>query len=430
MPTARGWVVGAIGLTLCALGPAFGTAHLLQVGVALVVLPVLALAVVRAGRHDLRIARRLTPERARPGQPVTATLEIANEGKRASPLALLQDRLPEGVDGNARLAVGGIEAGGGRAASLQLTARRRGRYELGPLELSYFDPFGLARRSVKADSKKSFIVHPVIRELSLPPDAAETHSLAFSAFKQLSGISGEDFFTLREYVEGDDLRKVHWRSTAKRGKYMIKQEETPWHARATIVVDDRTEAHSGAGERSSFERVVETAASFTHLYHRSGYAWRLTGALEAGLPSGRGPEHYRRCLDFLAVIAARRGRAGEDPLVVRLSQLTTGAGAEEALIVAAGALSPVVAAALARCRRRFKQVTVLSFPAQGYQAPDAPAGSRGKAVNPRSLSLLARSGVRSLVLAPDEPLARAWGSLFARGSSEERRGWDPKGARA
>ena len=429
MPTARGWVVGAIGLALSALGPAFGAARLLQVGVALVVLPVLALAVVRGGRHDLRIARRLTPERARPGQQVTATLEIANEGRRTSPLALLQDHLPEGVDGNGRLAVGGIEAGGGRAASMQLTARRRGRYELGPLELSYFDPFGLARRSVQADSKKTLLVHPVIRELSLPRAAAESHSLAVSAFKQLSGISGEDFFTLREYVEGDDLRKIHWRSTAKRGKYMIKQEETPWHARATIVIDDRAEAHAGAGARSSFERAVEAAASLIHLYHRSGYAWRLAGALEAGLPSGRGPEHYRRCLDFLAVIAARPARAEEDPLLVRLGQLTTGAGAEEGLIVAAGTLSPAIAAALGRCRRRFKQVTVLSFPAHHYQASHAPTGSRGKAANGRSLSLLARSGVRSLVLAPDEPLAGAWSSLFARGSSEERRGWDPKGAR-
>ena len=59
---------------------------------------------------------------------------------------------------------------------------------------------------------------------------------------------------MREYVEGDDLRKIHWPATAKRGGFMIRQEETPWHTRATILLDDRVESHGGIGESSSFER--------------------------------------------------------------------------------------------------------------------------------------------------------------------------------
>src|SRR5438105_13844791 len=68
---------------------------------------------------------------------------------------------------------------------------------------------------------------------------------------------GIDFFALREYEMGDDLRRVHWRSTARTGELMLRQDEMPWESRATILLDNRPSTHSG----DSFERAVEAAAS-------------------------------------------------------------------------------------------------------------------------------------------------------------------------
>ena len=68
---------------------------------------------------------------------------------------------------------------------------------------------------------------------------------------------GLDFFGLREYEVGDDLRRVHWRSTARTGELMLRQDEMPWEARSTILLDTRPSTHHG----ESFERAVEIAAS-------------------------------------------------------------------------------------------------------------------------------------------------------------------------
>jgi hypothetical protein len=95
--------------------------------------------------------------------------------------------------------------------------------------------------------------------------------------------SAEDV-TVREYRRGDDLRRVHWRSSARMGDLMVRREEQPWQSRATLFLDNRDRAHRGQGIASSFETAVSAAASIAlHLSHR-GYAVRLVSAVgdEAG----------------------------------------------------------------------------------------------------------------------------------------------------
>ena len=187
----------------------------------------MAVGVVRLGRHDLHLKRTVSPPRAAQNQPVTVTIELRNEGRGAAPLLLLEDRLPPGLSGNARFAVHGIEATGRRRAGFVMKAVRRGRYDVGPLHLGFVDPFGLARVRWRALGVSSFLVHPRVERLSTPRDSGERRSVASTARRQPTGARGEDFYTMREYVEGDDLRKIHWPATAKRGAFMIRQEETP-----------------------------------------------------------------------------------------------------------------------------------------------------------------------------------------------------------
>jgi uncharacterized protein (DUF58 family) len=83
--------------------------------------------------------------------------------------------------------------------------------------------------------------------------------------------SAEDV-TTREYRRGDDLRRVHWRSTARTGELMVRREEQPWQSRATVVLDSRRTAHRGTGAASSLEWLVAAAASVAvHLTH-AGFA--------------------------------------------------------------------------------------------------------------------------------------------------------------
>ena len=141
------------------------------------------------------------------------------------------------------------------------------------------DPFGVARVTSVGSEASSFLAYPRTEPLTLPKDTGKRRTTVVSARRQPTGAQGEDFYTLREYVEGDDLRRIHWPATAKRNRYMIRQEETPWHARATILLDETAGTYAGAG----WERAVEVAASLADLYHRSAYNFRLLGVADRGI---------------------------------------------------------------------------------------------------------------------------------------------------
>ena len=408
MPTARGWLIATIGLVLCVASRAFGAEPLGQIGLALLVLAISALVVVRLGRHDLEVTRTISPTQVTAETQVTATLQVTNRGLGSAPLVLIEDRLPAVLRTRARFALTGIQPRGTREAMYKIRPTRRGRYDIGPAEMSCVDPFGLARVRMVRGSTSSLLVHPRIESLVLPRDLGERRSLAVSALRQPTGSQGEDFYTLREYVEGDDLRKIHWPSTAKRQRYMIRQEETPWHNRATVVLDDR----AGAYEGNAFERAVEAAASLVDLYHRSGYTYRLTGAHHPGFASARGADHRRRCLDHLAVITTKALDGPGDPLLsARFAELEARSSAEGTLVVVGGDFEMETAVGMSRCRRRFKQVIAVTFPSHRFGPGSTKSRWAGEQKTNEIVRLLARSGVRTIVLGPGEALRTGWDSL-------------------
>jgi uncharacterized protein (DUF58 family) len=413
---------------ILAIGRVLGSIAVMQVGVALIALVAIAMAVIKLGRHELEVTRTASPPRVAAGHPVTVTVEVANRGRGAAPLLLLEDRVPVELSGRGRFAIQGIEPGGTRSDSYEVRPSRRGRYEIGPMTISYVDPFGLASRSAEAASTAAFLVRPRVETLALPRDLGERRSLAVSALRQPTGSSGEDFYTLREYVEGDDLKRIHWPSTAKRNRYMIRQEETPWHTRATVVFDDSAAHHGGYGEGSSFERTVEAAASLADLYHRTGYSYRLAGAHNPGLPSARGADHVQRCMDLLATIDTTPAARPDDAVLARLAEIEGGTSAEGALIFVGGSLRGEVAIALTRCRRRFKQVVAVSFPAHRFGSEATKQRWAGEQQTVEVARLLARSGVRTVVLGPGESFASGWATLshVRQGGGEDSWGRKPE----
>jgi uncharacterized protein (DUF58 family) len=418
--------VGAAGAGLILLGTLLGVRALQQLGVGLLVLVVAAVTVVRLGKHDVRVERTVQPERTSSYQPVSVSLLLTNRGRGAAPLMLLEDRLPTQISGRARFALHGIEAGGSRRVSFGLRPTRRGRFHVGPLEIAFVDPFGLANIRSRSDRVTSFLVYPAIEPLALPRELGRQQSMIVSALRRPTGAQGEEFYTLREYVQGDDLRKIHWASTAKRRTYMIRQEETPWHTRATILLDDGM-LHDGSVDASSFERAVEAAASIVDLYHRSSYSSRLLAAGGATIDSAKGADHMHRCLDLLATIEPTTSqRDRPDPVLARLAELQSGPNAEGTLVFIGGSLSDATVAGLAQCRRRYKEVFCVSFPAHRFGSAGTRARSEGERQTIEVLRQLTRSGIRTLILGPEDPLGSAWGSLSASGRRGGERTWERK----
>lgn len=418
-------MIAALGAAIAIVGRVFGSQVVVQLGYALIILLVAALIVVRLGRHELVVSRKIWPERARPGEPVTASIHIENRGRGSAPLLLIEDKLPTGVGGKARFAVHGIEREGEREASFNLLPSRRGSYEIGPLQISIVDPFAMARLKSGSPAKSTLLVHPAVEQLQLPRDPGDRRSMISTASRNPTGSKGEDFYTLREYVEGDDLRRIHWPATAKRDRYMIRQEETPWHTRATILLDDFAGSHEGGAGSSSFERAVVAAASLVDLYHRVGYSYRFAGTVAAGLPPGRGAEHRTRCLDQLALLApSTNGK--DDPLKDKLMELDLTAAPEAALLLITGTISPQTAAAITHGSRRFRQAAVICFPAHRFGAEDTKRRWEAEKQLNDVMRLLARSNIRCVALGPDEPLGAAWISMWAAKGTGDEGPWDRK----
>ncbi|MDP9225511.1 MAG: DUF58 domain-containing protein [Actinomycetota bacterium] len=425
MPTARGWVVGLSGCALMILGTALGVRSVQQLGIGLVILVVAAVVVVRLGKHDVGVVRSVQPERTVSGQRVTVSLVLTNNGRGAAPLMLLEDRLPRQVSGRARFALHGIEAAGSRELSFGLRPPRRGLFQVGPLEMAFVDPFGLAQIRSHSGEKTSFLAYPAVEPLNLPRDLGRQQSMVVSALRRPTGAQGDEFYTLREFVQGDDLRKIHWASTAKRRTYMIRQEETPWHTRATILLDDCMLRHEGSGGSASFERAVEAAASVVDLYHRSGYSSRLVTANGGTIDGARGADHVHRCLDLLATIQATRPEPGAaDPLIARFAELQSGPTAEGTLVFVGGSLFSGSVTGLAQCRRRYREVFCVSFPAHRFGSDTTRSRWDGEGETVDMMRLLTRSGIRTIVLGPEEPLAPAWASLSAAGRRGGERTWE------
>jgi uncharacterized protein (DUF58 family) len=409
------------------LGAALGVRALQQLGVGLLILLVAAVTVVRLGKHEVSMTRRVQPERTSSGQPVTVSLVLANRGHGPAPLMLLEDQLPPQISGRARFALHGIESGGSREVTFGLRPPHRGRFQIGPLDIAFVDPFGLANVRSRGDEITTFLVYPAIEPLALPRDLGRQQSMVVSALRRPTGAQGEEFYTLREYVQGDDLRKIHWASTAKRRTYMIRQEETPWHTRATILLDDGM-VYEGSGASSSFERAVEATASIVDLYHRSSYSSRLIVASGGTIESARGADHMHRCLDLLATIEPTKpppeGRPS--PVLARLAELQTGPSAEGTLVFVGGSLTSPAVAGLAQCRRRFKEVFCVSFPAHRFGSGNTRSRWEGESEALEMMRQLTRSGIRPLVLGPEESLGHAWSALSAQGRRGGERTWERK----
>ncbi|MDQ3878472.1 MAG: DUF58 domain-containing protein [Actinomycetota bacterium] len=426
MPTSRGWLVAATGLGLFVAGELLGVTALSAMGLALVALAAAAVAVVRFGRHELETIRSVAPQRVGAGHPITVRIRLTNIGRATTPLLLLDDRIPAGLTGRARFAFAGVEPDGVRSAAYEIRPPRRGRYQIGPLEIVCTDPFGLANVTLHAQDTTSILVYPRIETLALPRDHGERRSLSVSALRQPTGMTGEDFYTLREYVEGDDLRKIHWPSTAKRARYMIRQEETPWHTRATLLMDDDAVAHDSVAGSSSFERCAEATASLVDLYHRAGYTFRLLCSHEPGVAASRGTDHLNRCLDLLATVQPIRTTGQPTALLTRFAELEAQGSAEGTLVFVGGSIDARVAMGLSRCRRRYRQVIAVSFPAHRFGTASTKDRWAGEQQLVETIRLLTQAGIRTVVLSPGEAVATGWAGLTQVRPQKGGGEWDRK----
>ncbi|GAA2363667.1 DUF58 domain-containing protein [Streptomyces cuspidosporus] len=416
--TTRGRSFLAAGVAAAVCSYVLGQADLLRVGLLLAALPLVCVAVVYRTRYQVAGSRRLSPARVPAGSEARVHLRVDNVSRLPTGLLMLQDRVPYVLGPRPRFVLDRVEPGGRREVSYRVRSDLRGRYPLGPLQLRLNDPFGMCELTRSFSAYDTLTVVPRVEPLPLVRFTGEAMGYGDGRHRSLA-LAGEDDIIPRGYRHGDDLRRVHWRSTARYGELMVRREEQPQRASCTVLLDTRRIAHQGSGPDSAFEWAVSGAASAAvHLLER-GYGVRLltdTGTSVPGPDSGGGftgsghdsADTAGLMLDTLAVVDH-----SEEAGLARAYEALRG-GNEGLLVAFLGDLDEEQATMVGRMRHRTG--TAVAF------VLDGAAWSRGGwAADPRGpqerLRLLRESGWTALPVSPGTSLAQLWQQADAQGGA-------------
>lgn len=397
MPSGRGLLVFATGIGVWIGARATGSATLHMIAVGLVVLPFAAALFARWSRLRLRVRRRLSDTRIRPGQRVTVDLEIENLAPAATSFLLLEDAVPPSLGRPARLVLVGIRARSRQRASYTLSSQRRGRYSLGPLSIDMSDPFMFTRVRVEFAEREELVVTPEVEDLMGGPNTPFGMSTGLAMARNLFR-TGEEFYTMRAYVVGDDLRRIHWKSVARTGDLMIRQDESTRRSNAVLFVDTR-ETAIGQVHSPAFEKAVSAGASVGMLLVRYGFNLKL---MTSQLPPQRVGEEG--VLDVLAGTSHHATRS----LSPALTRLRSTGGGETTLAVVSAPPPPAELSSLVRTGAVFgPKVAVLVHPTDPASLPPDRREQLESRATQAQLSL-SRSGWEVVVLSPFERLADVW----------------------
>src|SRR5215475_6886532 len=419
--TTRGRAFIAAGIAAGAFGLGLGQRELVSLGGVLILLPLFSALAAGRARYRVRCQRKIEPTRVPAGQAATVTIQLDNVTRLPTGLLLAEDTIPYSLGTRPRFVLDRIEAGGSRRITYRLQSDRRGKFAIGPLNVRVADAFGLVRLGRLVALPGTLVVTPAIT--TLPWTAfGGTWLKADGSRASTAAAAGEDDVVPRAYRDGDELRRVHWRSTARYGELMVRREEQRWRNRATIFLDTRSRAHMGAGiASSSFEAAVSAAASVGVHISREG----LTGQFVTDNATLRGgPLFADALLDSLAVIHP----SSSLNLDQAMAELRTAGGV---IIAISGRLSAPEARKLAACRTEGSQgLAILLDVATWAAAPQhtdppvassngnppgdvtdsaaGPPGGRRSAETAAAESILRGAGWRVTVLDAPTPLAVAW----------------------
>lgn len=406
--TTRGRSFLAAGAAALVSAVILGERDLLRVAILLAAIPLLAAAYVGQTRYRLSCTRTVEPARAPVGTPARVLLRLSNLSRLPTGTLMLEDRLPYALGTRPRLVLERL--GGQRVSTVAYTVRAevRGRYDVGPLVVRLADPFGMCELTRAFSSVGQLTVVP--QTVALPNVRLAGEHLGSGDSRARSvAVHGEDDAATREYRNGDDLRRVHWRSTARTGELMVRREEQPWESRATVVLDTRRHGHRGEGPTSSFEWAVSATASIALHLRRAGYRIRLvTGSgidIDANERDGEGA-----VLDCLAEVQS--SSANTTIALIDLVRRRTDGGL---VIAVLGALSVGEAEALAALRASGTTCIALLVDSATWLNQPAEARNASQAQHQASVVTLMRSGWRVVSVPHGTSLATLWPQA-ARGS--------------
>ncbi|WP_433472928.1 DUF58 domain-containing protein [Spirillospora sp. CA-142024] len=321
MLTPLGWGTAAVSAPLYAAGWWLGypePAVLAVAGLAAVA----AAALWTLPRPRLDVRREIAPTKVERGEPAVGVLHVTNKGRGVRGLSA-QETIRAGAGATSvAVDIPRLRPGGNRTVTYRLPTDRRGEIPVGPLRLVRADPLRLARRAREYGAPEVLLVRPRTVRLALLPSGRAYHLEGPTSDRSPAGTA--TFHALREYVIGDELRHVHWKSSARTGTLMVRQLVDASLPTTTVVLEARPGSWP---EPDDFELAVDAAASVAVGAASASFPVRiLTGNGRLADTRG-GPDDVEVLLDRLTAVrteegpmstvdAVRRVRAGGSLVVV------------------------------------------------------------------------------------------------------------------
>ena len=225
------------------------------------------------------------------GDAARVDIQVANAGSRRSPVVQLWE--PVGSSGGATMNLAPLRPRERSTAAYRLPTMARGIVRVGPMRARRRDVLGLASRT--------FVIPGSSELLVMPQHTPAKFALGGSSGRlgdhlrlKAQGQSGSEFHSLREYVQGDDLRRISWKASARSNELIVKETALEGVKRCTVVLD----TDAGAYDAEGFERAVSAAASLVTGAAAAGLTTRLV-ALDIDL---RGHEVAPSALRWLATV--------------------------------------------------------------------------------------------------------------------------------
>ncbi|MEU3456123.1 DUF58 domain-containing protein [Micromonospora sp. NPDC006766] len=310
--TARGVGLLVAAVVLLGVGFRFAYPELAVLGAAAAVAVGYAL-INAAWRPRLMVERVADPDRVARGEPAAMTLTVRNTGRLRAANLVAEDRCAAALVPVPLLR---LRPGRDTEVRYDVPTHRRGVVAVGPLRVTRRDPLGLVALARSYGGSVPVWVHPRIHPLSAVPTGAGRSLDGRTDSVPHGSIT---FDSLREYVVGDELRRVHWRTSARVGELMVRENVDTSLPRIVVVLDNRASAYPQrlAGAAESFESGCEAAASVVVAAVREG----LPVSLLLVAPADEEPAGAAGPLDRLAAVELTDGGEGTLPATVsRLRQ--------------------------------------------------------------------------------------------------------------
>ena len=258
-----------------------------------------------SGRRPLPIEGARSDARPRLAEGESVSMDITLTAKRRLSTFILEEQMPASLGRPARVPIASAQAGETVGHSYRFAAIRRGRYKLGPLVAKWGDPLGFTQRQVTLVEPYEVLVHPSVELVQDRPLTRLFEDPPIRPPVSKPWPQGLEFYGMREYAPGDDIRRVVWRAFGRTGKLLVRESEQGITDKITIVLDQNKRSHTktpGADISESFEAAVKAAASLGVRHLREGYAVTLEGNMQRIVPILRGGNSQMLLLDELAKI--------------------------------------------------------------------------------------------------------------------------------